>query len=153
MGMIGVCEDDRSLQMGIRQRGKKRSEIAKKKERLSVLPLTSTSFVVEEQIRKECRPVENLLFFDYKLGINDLPNHLYEKGWDVILVDGPRGHFPSAPGRMSAIFAAGVLARSEKSGDSKTHVFVHDFNREVERICSSSTVKTWWSQWMCLSIS
>lgn len=43
---------------------------------------------------------------------------------------------------MSSIFTAAVLARSRKSiaaaggGEAKTHVFVHDFDREVEKICS-----------------
>ncbi|KAJ6288692.1 hypothetical protein OIU76_024637 [Salix suchowensis] len=88
----------------------------------------------KKQIKNECRPVQNLLFSECKLGINDLPNHVYEVDWDVILVDGPRGDGPEGPGRMAPIFTAGVLARNKKASNAKTHIFVHDYYRNVERI-------------------
>jgi glucuronoxylan 4-O-methyltransferase len=57
-----------------------------------------------------------------------LPNTIEALGWDVILVDAPAGYTDSKPGRMKSIFLAKRLAASP--GD----VFVHDCEREVERV-------------------
>ncbi|TVU32662.1 hypothetical protein EJB05_24403, partial [Eragrostis curvula] len=80
----------------------------------------------------ECRPVQNLLFSECRLAINDLPNQLYDVAWDVILVDGPRGFTEGSPGRMAAIYSAAVMARTK---GVETEVLVHDFEREVESTC------------------
>jgi hypothetical protein len=37
---------------------------------------------------------------------------------------------------MSAIFTAGVMARSRAEKGAETDVLVHDYEREVERACS-----------------
>ncbi|KAL6529114.1 phosphoacetylglucosamine mutase [Orobanche hederae] len=68
-----------------------------------------------------------------RLALDMLPDEVYDTEWDMIMVDAPRGYFPEAPGRMSAIYSAAVMARNrEKSG--VTHVFVHDVDRMVEKM-------------------
>ncbi|CAH1443722.1 unnamed protein product [Lactuca virosa] len=40
------------------------------------------------------------------------------------MVDAPTGYYDEAPGRMSAIYTAGMMARNRAEGE--TDVFVHD---------------------------
>uniref|UniRef100_J3M225 Uncharacterized protein n=2 Tax=Oryza brachyantha TaxID=4533 RepID=J3M225_ORYBR len=85
----------------------------------------------------ECRPIQNLLFSECRLAINDLPNDLYDVAWDIILVDGPSGWNPTSPGRMPSIFTTAVLARTgATAAKGPTDVLVHDFQFEVEQILS-----------------
>jgi hypothetical protein len=56
-----------------------------------------------------------------------LPGRLAERKWDVILVDGPAGYHMTDPGRAIPIrWASRLMTR-------RTHVFVDDYNRPVER--------------------
>ncbi|XP_065873034.1 glucuronoxylan 4-O-methyltransferase 1 [Euphorbia lathyris] len=64
-----------------------------------------------------------------KLALTSLPEEVYQQKWDVVVVDGPSGHSPEAPGRMAAIFTAGMIARA----GNKTDVFVHDVDRTIEK--------------------
>lgn len=64
--------------------------------------------------------------------MSGLPSEVYDKEWDMIMIDAPRGWFPEAPGRMAAIYTAAVMARKRK-GSGVTHVFLHDVERRVEK--------------------
>ncbi|KAF3949780.1 hypothetical protein CMV_024390 [Castanea mollissima] len=67
-----------------------------------------------------------------RLALTELPGEVYEKEWDMIMIDAPRGYFPDAPGRMAAIYTAAVMARA-RTRVGVTHVFLHDVNRKVEK--------------------
>lgn len=67
-----------------------------------------------------------------RLALHNLPEEVYDKEWDLIMIDAPRGYFPEAPGRMAAIYSAAVMARNRK-GSGVTHVFLHDVDRKVEK--------------------
>lgn len=68
-----------------------------------------------------------------RLALESLPDDVYEREWDVIMIDAPRGYAPEQPGRMAAIFSAAVLARSRKRVGN-THVYLHDVDRKVEKM-------------------
>ena len=59
---------------------------------------------------------------------------LWDKCWDVLLIDGPTGYLNTHPGRMASIYQAGQqVSRQARRGCGPIDVFVHDFDREVER--------------------
>lgn len=66
-----------------------------------------------------------------RLALKGLPDVFYDEDWDLIMVDAPTGWIPEAPGRMGAIYTAGMAARGRK-GEGETDVFVHDVDRKVE---------------------
>uniref|UniRef100_A0ACD5TR15 Uncharacterized protein n=1 Tax=Avena sativa TaxID=4498 RepID=A0ACD5TR15_AVESA len=67
-----------------------------------------------------------------RLALRGLPAVFHETEWDLIMVDAPTGWTPDAPGRMGAIYTAGMAARARRPGDGATDVFVHDVDRTVE---------------------
>lgn len=82
----------------------------------------------------ECRPSGQSLELETsacKLSLRNLPSEVYSTEWDAIMIDAPRGYFPEAPGRMTAIYSAGVMARNRKK-EGNTDIFVHDVDRAVE---------------------
>ncbi|KAI6701756.1 hypothetical protein NL676_016080 [Syzygium grande] len=78
----------------------------------------------------ECTVVSDPRYSMCQLALKGLPTEVYEKQWDLIMVDAPTGYYEEAPGRMTAIYTAGMMARNRKDGE--TDVFVHDVNRSVE---------------------
>ncbi|MED6205096.1 Glucuronoxylan 4-O-methyltransferase 3 [Stylosanthes scabra] len=78
----------------------------------------------------ECKKVSDPRLSKCQLAHKGFPSEVYDIEWDVIMVDAPTGYFEGAPGRMSAIYTAGLIARNKEQGD--TDVFVHDVDRKVE---------------------
>ncbi|XP_042496383.1 glucuronoxylan 4-O-methyltransferase 1-like [Macadamia integrifolia] len=64
-----------------------------------------------------------------KLALTKLPREVYKRKWDVVLIDGPRGDSPEAPGRMAAIYTIGMMAKV----GNVTDVLVHDVDRMIEK--------------------
>ncbi|XP_022729987.1 glucuronoxylan 4-O-methyltransferase 1-like [Durio zibethinus] len=77
-----------------------------------------------------CTPNTSLLQqSNCKLALRNLPQEVYQLKWDVVVVDGPIGDAPEAPGRMSTIYTASMFARAGKTTD----VVVHDVHRSIEK--------------------
>ncbi|KAJ4819515.1 glucuronoxylan 4-O-methyltransferase-like protein (DUF579) [Rhynchospora pubera] len=93
--------------------------------------LTDADSLLELGQLPGCKDVAgDIRFSSCQLALKGLPSVFYEVQWDLIMVDAPTGWIPEAPGRMGAIYTAGMVARQRPEGE--TEVFVHDVNREVE---------------------
>ncbi|KAG7954237.1 hypothetical protein I3843_11G006500 [Carya illinoinensis] len=85
-----------------------------------------------------------------KLALTNLPQVVYQHKWDVIVVDGPSGDTPEAPGRMPTIYTASIIARSGNATD----VVIHDVHRVVEKwfswefLCEENLVSSKGSLWV-----
>lgn len=79
---------------------------------------------------EDCRTLSDPRFSKCVLSHKGFPNEVYDVEWDLIMVDAPTGYHEDAPGRMTAIYTAGMMARNRESGE--TDVFVHDVDRVVE---------------------
>ncbi|XP_042493950.1 glucuronoxylan 4-O-methyltransferase 1-like [Macadamia integrifolia] len=82
----------------------------------------------------DCTVVSDAENSKCQLMLKELPSLVYKVDWDLIMVDAPTGFHDDAPGRMGAIYTAGMMARNRKEGE--TDVFVHDVNRDVEDMFS-----------------
>ncbi|XP_027090209.1 glucuronoxylan 4-O-methyltransferase 3-like [Coffea eugenioides] len=79
---------------------------------------------------ENCKVVTDPRSSKCHLAIKTFPDEVYNTEWDVIMIDAPTGYKAELPGRMTAIYTAGLLARNKRFGD--TDIFVHDIDRWVE---------------------
>ncbi|XVF63373.1 hypothetical protein PTKIN_Ptkin09bG0082600 [Pterospermum kingtungense] len=86
--------------------------------------------LLETGMKEECKAVSDPRFSKCDLALKGFPSDIYDIEWDLIMVDAPTGFHDEAPGRMNAIYTAGLMARNREEGE--TDVFVHDVNRVVE---------------------
>lgn len=93
--------------------------------------LKDSNKLMELEKTEDCESVSDPRDSKCALSIKGFPADVYETQWDLIMVDAPTGYHEEAPGRMSAIYTAGLLARN-RYDSGETDVFVHDVNRAVE---------------------
>ncbi|KAI3460704.1 hypothetical protein Pfo_017367 [Paulownia fortunei] len=98
--------------------------------------VTQADELLEIGMKEECKIVSDPRVSKCQLALKGFPNEVYDIEWDLIMVDAPTGYFDGAPGRMSAIYTAGLMARNRENGE--TDVFVHDVDRVVEDKFSKS---------------
>ncbi|XP_010930428.1 glucuronoxylan 4-O-methyltransferase 3 [Elaeis guineensis] len=92
--------------------------------------VTQANDLLELRREPACTAVGEVKFSKCQLALKRLPSVFFEVEWDLIMVDAPTGWIPEAPGRMGAIYTAGMAARARTEGE--TDVFVHDVDRVVE---------------------
>lgn len=92
--------------------------------------VTEADELMEAGKREDCKAVKDPRESRCELALKGFPSEVYDIDWDLIMVDAPTGYHDGAPGRMSAIYTAGLMARNREEGE--TDVFVHDVNRVVE---------------------
>ncbi|EFH63639.1 hypothetical protein ARALYDRAFT_316133 [Arabidopsis lyrata subsp. lyrata] len=93
----------------------------------------ATALMAATRDREECRRVStDLRVSACELALKGLPEVVYETEWDLIMVDAPTGFDDETPGRMTAIYTVGMIARRRKDDGETTAVFVHDVDRKVE---------------------
>ncbi|KAM7266284.1 hypothetical protein ACFE04_004181 [Oxalis oulophora] len=81
--------------------------------------------------KEDCKSVTDPRFSSCPLALKEnIPSEVYDVEWDLIMIDAPTGYHDKAPGRMRAIYTAGLMARNRENGE--TDVFVHDVDRVVE---------------------
>ncbi|KAJ6379523.1 hypothetical protein OIU76_016209 [Salix suchowensis] len=86
--------------------------------------------LMETGMGDECKAVSDPRFSKCQLALKGFPSDIYDIEWDLIMVDAPTGYHDEAPGRMTAIYTAGLMARNRENGE--TDLFVHDVDRVVE---------------------
>ncbi|CAN7019761.1 unnamed protein product [Brassica rapa subsp. trilocularis] len=96
-------------------------------------PLVSAGGNLDEMLKEHERQIQVRLW----LALKDLDDEIYETSWDLIMVNALTGYYDDSPGRMTAIYTAGIMARNRKQA-GETDVFVHDVNSEVEDKFSKS---------------
>ncbi|KAJ6291627.1 hypothetical protein OIU76_023666 [Salix suchowensis] len=86
--------------------------------------------LIESGMEDDCKVVGDPRISRCQLALKGFPDDIYNTEWDLIMVDAPTGYHDEAPGRMNAIYTAGLMSRNRKNGE--TDVFVHDVDRAIE---------------------